>query len=138
MASTALAPAAMAIRGGEEEEMASTLTHRLSGEVDELQRMTMESRASWKRRFHGGKRAGDGGLLGGNGRGACSALSELARRGNMGETNKRAVGRVASSWRRWPDRWGQRWRTATTWPPRPDDVGQLAGLNRPSETAETD
>ena len=45
-ASTALTLAAMAIHGGEEEEMASTLTHRLSGEVDELQRMTMESRAS--------------------------------------------------------------------------------------------
>jgi len=36
MASTASTPAAMAIRGGEEEEMAPTLTHRLSGEVDEL------------------------------------------------------------------------------------------------------
>ena len=46
MASIAPTPVAMAIRGGEEEEMAPTLTHRLSGEVDELQRMTMESRAS--------------------------------------------------------------------------------------------
>ena len=55
-ASTAPTPAAMAIRGGEE-EMASTLTHRLSGEVDELQRMTMESWASWKQRFHGSEGA---------------------------------------------------------------------------------
>jgi len=80
----------------------------------------------------------DDGLLGGKGGGARSARSELARRGNAGETNKRAVGRVASLWWRWPDRWGQRRHTATTWPLRPDDVGQLAGLNRPSETAETD
>ena len=36
---------------------ASTLTLRLSGEVDELQRMTMESWASWKQRFHGGEGA---------------------------------------------------------------------------------
>jgi len=36
---------------------ASTLTLRLSGEVDELQRMTMESWASWKQRFHGSEGA---------------------------------------------------------------------------------
>jgi len=78
------------------------------------------------------------GAHGGNGGGARSARSGLTRRRDAGETNKPAAGRVASSWRRWPDRWGQRRRTATTWPLRPDDVGQLAGLNRPSETAETD
>ena len=107
-ASTAPTPVAMAIRGGEEEEMAPTLTHRLSGEVNELQRMTMESQATLTRSdvFMAASELCDGGLLGGNGGGARSALSELARRGNAGETNKRAIVRVASSWRRWPDRWG--------------------------------
>ena len=63
---------------------------------------------------------GDDGLLGGDGGGACSALSGLTRRGDAGETNKRSLGRVASSWRQWPDRWGQRRRTASTWRAQPD------------------
>ena len=56
----------------------------------------------------------------GNGGGASSALSELVKRGDAGETNKRSLGRVASSWRQWPDRWGQRRRTASTWRAQPD------------------
>jgi len=81
---------------------------------------------------------GDGGALGSKAEALRSASDEMARRRGMDGVNKRATGCMAASWQQQPDQWGQRRRTATTWPPRPDDVGQLAGLNRPSETAETD
>ena len=46
---------------------ASTWTLGLSGEVDELQRMMMESWASWKQCFHEGEGARRRRVLGGNG-----------------------------------------------------------------------
>ena len=59
---------------------AATSTLRLSGEVDELWRKKMESWASWKRRFHGGERAGRRRGLLGNGGGAALGSGERARR----------------------------------------------------------
>ena len=72
---------------------------------------------------------GDGGALGSKAEALRSASDEMARRRGMDGVNKRATGCMASSWQQQPARRGQCRCTAATWPPRPDDVGQLARLN---------
>ena len=52
--------------------------------------------------------------------GCGSVRRELTRPDAHGEANRRAEGRVASSWQQRPDELGQRRCTASTWRARPD------------------